>query len=52
MYTVAFTLGFFTAIGWWSATKVTGAIDRAIAPPVIQKGIEDGRRSKEGSDTQ
>jgi len=27
MYVIAFTLGFFTSFGWWTAGKVQKAID-------------------------
>jgi hypothetical protein len=38
----AFTLGFFTALGWWSATKVTDQVDKNI--PVIEKKEEKCQR--------
>jgi hypothetical protein len=30
MILTAFTLGFFTAMGWWSATKITDHVDKNI----------------------
>ena len=32
MATTAFVIGFFTALGWWSAGKITKTID---TPPTI-----------------
>jgi len=36
MIETAFVIGFFTALGWWSAGKLTSAIDKQPPqPPVI-----------------
>jgi hypothetical protein len=32
MAVTAFVLGFFTALGWWTASKITKAVDN---PPAI-----------------
>ena len=51
MIETAFILGFFTAMGWWSAGKVTKQVDKLIDPPAIvekqekQKEEENGRRN-------
>jgi len=37
----AFWIGFATAFGWWSATKVTNQIDKTIKPPVIEQKQEE-----------
>jgi hypothetical protein len=34
----AFVIGFFTALGWWTATKVTMLVDHKPAPPPIEIG--------------
>ncbi len=39
MAATAFVLGFFTALGWWTASKVTKIIDNQPAI-VIQQNIE------------
>jgi len=33
---VAFLIGFFTAIGWWSASKITGEIDKNFQKPKVE----------------
>lgn len=43
MYITAFVVGFFTAIGWWSANKVTGAID---TPQKIEKPAENNNNKE------
>lgn len=43
---VAFLIGFFTALGWWSAGKVTGEIDKNIQKPkteIIQQKEKNDR---------
>jgi hypothetical protein len=37
----AFTLGFFIALGGWTATKFTKQIDDMIDPPKITKPADD-----------
>lgn len=37
----AFTLGFFIALGGWTATKLTKQIDDIIDPPKITKEVND-----------
>ena len=58
MASYAFLLGFFVAIGGWTATKLTSRVDSLISPPKIEakaqqeatapkeeaKEKEDGRR--------
>jgi hypothetical protein len=41
MGTSAFVLGFFVALGGWTATKITKHIDDIIDPPKITKQVED-----------
>lgn len=34
MPTTAFVIGFFTALGWWTANKVTALVDnKPLTPP-------------------
>ncbi len=38
MVGIAFVVGFFTALGWWSANKLTKEIDKQIEPqPTVQR---------------
>lgn len=37
----AFVLGFFVALGGWTATKLTKHVDDIIDPPKITKGVND-----------
>jgi hypothetical protein len=39
--TSAFVLGFFVALGGWTATKLTNRVDAVIDPPKITKPAED-----------
>jgi hypothetical protein len=41
MGTSAFVLGFFVALGGWTATKITKQIDDIIDPPKITKKVDD-----------
>ena len=41
MGTSAFVLGFFVALGGWTATKITKQIDNIIDPPKITKEVND-----------
>ena len=41
MGTSAFVLGFFVALGGWTATKLTKQIDDIIDPPKIIKKVDD-----------
>jgi len=41
MGTSAFVLGFFVALGGWTATKITKHIDDIIDPPKITKEVND-----------
>lgn len=36
----AFVLGFFVALGGWTATKLTKQIDDMFDPPKIEKQVE------------
>jgi hypothetical protein len=40
MAATAFVLGFFTALGWWTASKVTKVIDSQPPAIVIQQNKE------------
>lgn len=40
MMVTAFIVGFFTALGWWSANKITDKIDNA-DKPIIEKKVEE-----------
>jgi len=37
----AFVLGFFVALGGWTATKLTNRVDNIIDPPKITKQVDD-----------
>ena len=39
--TSAFVLGFFVALGGWTATKLTNRVDAIIDPPKITKPADD-----------
>jgi len=39
--TSAFVLGFFVALGGWTATKLTNRVDAIIDPPKITKQVDD-----------
>jgi hypothetical protein len=39
--TSAFVLGFFVALGGWTATKLTNRVDAIINPPKITKPADD-----------
>jgi hypothetical protein len=39
--TSAFVLGFFVALGGWTATKLTNRVDNIIDPPKITKPADD-----------
>ena len=41
MGTSAFVLGFFVALGGWTATKITKQIDDIIDPPKIAKPADN-----------
>ena len=41
MGTSAFVLGFFVALGGWTATKITKQIDDRFDPPKIIKQVDD-----------
>ena len=41
MGTSAFVLGFFVALGGWTATKLTKQIDDIIDPPKITRPADD-----------
>lgn len=41
MGTSAFVLGFFVALGGWTATKLTKHVDDLIDPPKITKPADD-----------
>jgi len=41
MGTSAFVLGFFVALGGWTATKLTKKVDDMIDPPKITKPADD-----------
>lgn len=44
MVVTAFVLGFFTAIGWWSAGKITNSIDKHVSAEkviVVEKKKEE-----------
>lgn len=41
MGTSAFVLGFFVALGGWTATKLTKKVDDIIDPPKITKPADD-----------
>jgi hypothetical protein len=41
MGTSAFVLGFFVALGGWTATKLTNRVDKIIDPPKLEKQVED-----------
>jgi hypothetical protein len=36
----AFVLGFFVALGGWTATKLTNRVDNIINPPKVEKNID------------
>jgi hypothetical protein len=38
--TTAFIAGFFTALGFWTAGKLTDKIDQTIEPPAIEQKVE------------
>lgn len=38
---IAFWIGFATALGWWSAGKVTTQIDKNLKPPAIEQKQEE-----------
>jgi hypothetical protein len=38
--TSAFVLGFFVALGGWTATKLTNRVDAIIDPPKVEKNID------------
>ena len=40
MVTTAFIAGFFTALGFWTAGKLTDKVDAAMEPPAIEQKIE------------
>lgn len=40
MIATAFVLGFFTALGWWSANKLTDQIDRSLEQPKLEQKEE------------
>lgn len=40
MIGTAFVVGFFTALGWWSAGHVTQSIDKQLSPPAIEQQEE------------
>lgn len=41
MGTSSFVLGFFVALGGWTATKITKQIDELIEPPKITKNVDE-----------
>lgn len=40
MGTPAFVLGFFVALGGWTATLITRQFDLLISPPTVEKNID------------
>ena len=40
MAATAFVLGFFTAIGWWTANKITKEVDKHIEPTTITQEVK------------
>lgn len=40
MVATAFAIGFFTALGWWSASKITDQVDKQLDQPKIEKRID------------
>ena len=48
METTAFIAGFFTALGFWTAGKLTDKVDAVIEPPAIEQQAEtDEKETKE-----
>jgi hypothetical protein len=40
MAATAFILGFFTALGWWTADRITSEIDKQLERPAIEQKEE------------
>lgn len=50
MGTSAFILGFFVALGGWTASHITKKIDSMIEPPKAEKQLEAEKETKEKED--
>ena len=46
MVTTAFIAGFFTALGFWTAGKLTDKVDAAMEPPAIEQKIKAEENGK------
>ena len=47
METTAFIAGFFTALGFWTAGKLTDKVDAAMKPPAIEKQVEKDKEESQ-----
>lgn len=45
MIATAIVIGFFSAVGWWSGNKVTGAIDAAFVVTTVQCATNEVRNA-------